>query len=154
MNGALPPSSIEQLITGSAASRSSLRPTSVEPVNDSLRTRGSCSMAPTVAPARELVMHIDDARRHPGLGIEVRPAHRRSAGSRLAGFSTQVQPAASAGAILRVAIAAGKFHGVIITATPIGWCSTRMRLPPAGAVEKSPFSRTASSANQRKNSAA
>ena len=31
----------------------------------------------------------------------------------LAGFSTIVQPAATAGPILRVAIAAGKFQGVI-----------------------------------------
>ena len=53
--GALPPSSIEQLITWSAASFRSLRPTSVEPVKESLRTRGSCSIALTVAPAREVV---------------------------------------------------------------------------------------------------
>ncbi len=74
-------------------------------------------------------------------------------GVAVAGFSTQVQPAASAGASFLAAIAAGKFHGVTSTATPIGWCSTRMRLPPAGAIVSSPFSRTASSANQRKNSA-
>ncbi len=74
-------------------------------------------------------------------------------GVSVAGFTTQVQPAASAGATLRASIAAGKFHGVIITATPIGWCWTRIRLAPAGAIERSPFSRTASSANQRKNSA-
>ena len=43
-----------------------------------------------------------------------------------------MQPAASAGAILRVAIAAGKFHGVTSSATPIGWYWTRMRLAPAG----------------------
>ena len=44
------PSSV--LTTWSAASRSSTRPTSVEPVNDSLRTRGSCSIAETTAPDR------------------------------------------------------------------------------------------------------
>ena len=71
-----------------------------------------------------------------------------------AGFSTQVQPAASAGPSLRVAIAAGKFHGVTITATPIGWYWTRMRLAPPGATASSPLRRTASSENQRKNSAA
>ncbi len=53
--GALPPSSMEQLSTWSAASLSSVRPTSVEPVKESLRTRGSCSMALTVAPEREVV---------------------------------------------------------------------------------------------------
>ena len=34
-------------------------------------------------------------------------------GVNAAGLITTVQPAASAGAILRVAIASGKFHGVI-----------------------------------------
>ena len=37
-----------------------------------------------------------------------------------AGFNTIVQPAASAGAALRVTIAAGKFHGVIPAVTPTG----------------------------------
>ena len=37
-----------------------------------------------------------------------------------AGLSTMVQPAATAGAILRVAMAAGKFHGVMRSETPIG----------------------------------
>jgi len=48
------------------------------------------------------------------------PARRNSStrksvvsGVRSAGFSTTVHPAASAGPILRVAIASGKFHGVI-----------------------------------------
>ena len=52
MKGALPPNSIEQLTTQSAASRSNPRPTSVDPVNDSLRTRGSCSIADTSGPDR------------------------------------------------------------------------------------------------------
>ena len=71
-----------------------------------------------------------------------------------AGLSTTVQPAASAGPILRVAIAAGKFHGVISSEMPIGACETSIRFVPPGAVEKSPFARTASSENQRRNSAA
>ena len=47
---------------------------------------------------------------------------RRSAVSEVcsAGFSTIVQPAASAGAIFSVAIIIGKFHGTIWAATPIG----------------------------------
>ena len=44
-----------------------------------------------------------------------------------AGLMTQAQPAASAGAHLRVIIAAGKFHGVIAAITPIGWRKVRMR---------------------------
>ncbi len=70
-----------------------------------------------------------------------------------AGLSTTVQPAASAGPILRVAMAAGKFHGVTSTATPAGRCWTRMRAPEAGACDTWPTLRTASSAFQRKNSA-
>ena len=65
-----------------------------------------------------------------------------------------MQPAASAGPILRVAIAAGKFQGVTSTDTPIGWCSVRIRFAPDGARMKVPSMRTASSAYQRKNSAA
>ena len=71
-----------------------------------------------------------------------------------AGLSTTGQPAARAGPILRVAIAAGKFHGVISSDTPIGWCSVRIRLAPDGARITVPSMRTASSAYQRKNSAA
>ncbi len=65
-----------------------------------------------------------------------------------------MQPAASAGPILRVAIAAGKFHGVTSIEMPIGWYCTRIRVPLAGAIEFAPILRTASSEYQRKNSAA
>ena len=64
------------------------------------------------------------------------------------------QPAASAGPILRVAIAAGKFHGVISRLTPIGWCKVMILFAPDGARMRVPSRRTASSAYQRKNSAA
>ncbi len=71
-----------------------------------------------------------------------------------AGLSTTEQPAARAGPILRVAIAAGKFHGVTSRLTPIGWCRVRILLAPDGARMSVPSMRTASSAYQRKNSAA
>ena len=64
-----------------------------------------------------------------------------------------MQPAASAGPILRVAIAAGKFHGVTRTETPTGWRMTRILFAPEGDVIRPPSIRTASSAYQRKNSA-
>ena len=70
-----------------------------------------------------------------------------------AGLSTTGQPAASAGPILRVAMAAGKFHGVTSTATPAGLCCTTMRAPDAARATGRRL-RTASSAFQRKNSAA
>ena len=52
-------------------------------------------------------------------------------------------------------MAAGKFHGVIITTTtPTGGWRVMMRLSPPGAVPMVPWMRTVSSAFQRKNSAA
>ena len=47
-----------------------------------------------------------------------------------AGFTTIVQPAAMAGPILRVPIAIGKFHGVIIRHGPTGCCMTSTRPAP------------------------
>ncbi len=70
-----------------------------------------------------------------------------------AGLTTTVHPAASAGPILRVAMAIGKFHGVTSSAGPTGRRKTSWRLPPAGAVRASPSARTACSAYQRRKSA-
>ena len=70
-----------------------------------------------------------------------------------AGLTTIVQPAAMAGPILRVPIASGKFHGVMNRHGPTGFLTVSSRLPPAGACIQRPWMRTASSANQRKNSA-
>ena len=61
-------------------------------------------------------------------GMPARSASTASAsavsGVSRAGLTTAVQPAASAGATLRVIIAAGKFQGVIAATTPIG-CASR-----------------------------
>ena len=62
------------------------------------------------------------------------------------------QPAASAGAILRVAIASGKFQGVIRYAGPTGRWETTIRPVPSGLIPYRPSIRTASSLNQRRNS--
>ena len=51
-----------------------------------------------------------------------------------AGLMTTVQPAASAGAILRVAIASGKFQGVMKKHGPTGRCVTIIRPVPSGFV--------------------
>ena len=50
MNGALPPSSIDSRSRLSEAWAISFLPTSVEPVNDSLRSRGSAISGPIVSP--------------------------------------------------------------------------------------------------------
>ena len=70
-----------------------------------------------------------------------------------AGLTTIVQPAAMAGPILRVAIAMGKFQGVMSRHGPTGFFTVSSREPPAGASIHRPWIRTASSANQRRNSA-
>ena len=49
-----------------------------------------------------------------------------------AGLMTAVHPAARAGAILRVAMASGKFHGVIRKQGPTGCCDTIIRPVPSG----------------------
>ena len=50
-----------------------------------------------------------------------------------AGLITMVHPAASAGPILRVPMARGKFHGVTKMQGPTGWRRVRRREPPSGA---------------------
>ncbi len=71
-----------------------------------------------------------------------------------AGLTTTGQPAASAGASLRVIIAIGKFHGVMSSAGPTGRRSTSWWWVPAGARRVRPSIRTACSAYQRTYSAA
>ena len=144
---------MEQLVTVCAAVASSDRPTSVEPVKDSLRTRGSASIAATSGPALTVVSTFTTPS-GTAASRRISATANADSGVSLAGFSTTVQPAASAGPILRVAMAAGKFHGVTRTLTPTGWCCTMIRLAPEGAVTSAPSFRTASSAYQRKNSAA
>ena len=71
-------------------------------------------------------------------------------GVSLAGLTTIVQPAATAGPILRVPIASGKFHGVMKTHGPTGCFIVSSRPVPASCVAKRPSARTASSAYQRR----
>jgi len=65
-----------------------------------------------------------------------------------------VQPAAIAGPIFRVPIAIGKFQGVMSRHGPTGCFIVSSRPAPAEFTDHRPSMRTASSANQRKNSAA
>ena len=57
-----------------------------------------------------------------------------------------------AGPILRVPMASGKFHGVIMSTGPTGCRMVIRRVLPSGDVDHCPWMRTASSPNQRKNS--
>ena len=100
-------------------------PMGVEPVKDSLRTTGLAVSSPPMAAESPVTTLITPA------GIPARSASTHSAralnGVCEAGLSTRVQPAASAGAALRVIIAEGKFHGVMAAQTPIGSLVTSRR---------------------------
>nr|CRL82565.1 hypothetical protein CPGR_05787 [Mycolicibacter nonchromogenicus] len=153
MNGALPPSSMLALTIRSAACLSSTRPTPVDPVKDTLRTRSSLNQFSTTPAASVVGTRLTTPSGTPA--AERIPAIANAvSGVSAAGLSTTVHPAASAGAIFLVAIAAGKFHGVTSAATPTGLWVTTVRVPPAGLTPYAPSVRTASSENQRKNSAA
>ncbi len=131
-NGALPPSSIDTFRICSAACSISLRPTSVDPVNDSLRVRGSLISGSITSPDEEAVITFSTP---PGSPTSSRiPASASiDSGVCFAGLITIVQPAAIAGPILRVPIAIGKFHGVISTHGPTGCFIVSSRPAPFGA---------------------
>jgi hypothetical protein len=81
---------------------------------------------------------------------QIRASASAESGVALAGFKTTVQPAASAGAIFRVTMVAGKFQGVMAPTTPIGCFITHNRFSATGGETISPCTRRASSANQLK----
>ena len=126
MNGALPPSSSETFLTVWAHCAISSLPTSVDPVNDSLRTSGFDVSSPPISEAAPVTTLKTPA------GMPARSASSASASAENgvcdAGFSTTVQPDAIAGPALRVIIASGKFHGVMHATTPIGCLTTTIRL--------------------------
>ena len=78
---------------------------------------------------------------------------KADSGVNSAGLMTIVQPAANAGAILRVIIAMGKFQGVIATQTPIACFKTMRRLSLQVVPRIDPSTRFASSANHSTNEA-
>lgn len=152
-NGALPPSSIEVRTTVSAHWARSSRPTAVEPVKDSLRIRPPRSSGSHTSPALEVVTTFSTPSGSPA-SLRIAASARLESGVCGAGLSTIVQPAAIAGPILRAPIASGKFHGVISRQGPTGRRERIMRWRPSGRIPCPPSIRTASSENQRRNSAA
>src|SRR6056297_3631353 len=104
-----------------------MRPTSVEPVKVSLRTVGFSQNSLPISLERDEVTTLNTP-----LGMPARSARTprtvADKGVSAAGRPTKAQPAASAGAALRVIIALGKFQGVIDAATPMGCLMTVMRL--------------------------
>ena len=78
-----------------------------------MRTRGSASTACVSGPGLLVGTTLTTPSGTPASDRMAATASALS-GVSLAGLSTTVQPAARAGPILRVAMAAGKFHGVIM----------------------------------------
>ena len=130
----------------------SVRPTSVEPVKDSLRVRGSLMSGSMTAPEERAVMTLSTP---PGSPTSSRICASMiiESGVCLAGLTTIVHPAAIAGPILRVPMASGKFHGVMNTHGPTGCLRVSTRPVPPSCGVKRPLMRTASSAYQRKKAA-
>ncbi len=148
MKGALPPSSSESFLTVGALCAIRMRPTSVEPVKLMWRT---VSLAQNTLPTAMLLGPSAVSRFSTPAGMPARIASSAAAsavsGVSSAGLITTGQPAASAGATLRVIMASGKFHGVIAAQTPIGWRITIRRRLLSNWGRVSPLTRLASSAN-------
>ncbi len=105
-----------------------MRPISVEPVKVSMRTSGlEVSSLP-------MALALPVTTLNTPVGMPARCASSASAsaesGVSEAGFTTTVQPTASAGATLRVIMAFGKFQGVMAATTPTGCLMTTMRASP------------------------
>ena len=152
MKGALPPSSIDTRNTFCADAAMSALPTAVDPVNDSLRSRSSAISGPVTPGASVVGMTLSTPAGRPASRI-TSVNNKAVRGVSSDGLSTMVHPAATAGPTLRVTMARGKFQGVIIRLGPTGRLSVSRRFRPSGAVVYDPPMRTASSENQRRNSA-
>ncbi len=147
MKGALPPSSNDSLVTCSEHCCIKILPTPVEPVNDNLRTLGEVAKRlPTVFASLVGMILMTPS----GIPTSLASCARAKLdkGVSWGGLTTIVQPAANAGAILRVIMAFGKFHGVMAAQTPTGSLVTMTRLLLSALGNISPSMRSASPANQ------
>src|SRR5512132_2451235 len=92
-------------------------PTSVDPVNALLRTRGWLTIAAPVSPAPVTMLTTPGGR---SASSQTFARAIAVSGVVSAGFKTTVLPHEIAGAIFHAAIKSGKFHGMIWPQTPIG----------------------------------
>jgi hypothetical protein len=148
MKGALPPSSRLSFFTVGALCAIRMRPTSVLPVKLMWRTT---SLSHSTLPMAMLLALSAVSTFSTPAGMPARTASSAAAsavsGVNSAGLMTTGQPAASAGATLRVIMASGKFHGVMAAHTPMGWRITISRRLLSNWGSVSPLTRLASSAN-------
>ena len=117
MFGDSPPSSSVTRLSAPPAFAPISRPTSVEPVKAILSTPACSTSAAPVLPSPVSTFSTPG-----GKPTSRASSPRRSALSGVcsAGFSTIVQPAASAGEIFHAAISTGKFQGITCAHTPTG----------------------------------
>jgi len=111
-------------LTVGAAARATSIPARVDPVKDTISTSGcSLSAAPTVGPSP--CTRLKTPAGTPAASqtsAKIWPVK----GATSDGFSTMVQPTASAGATLQLIWLIGQFHGVMKAQTPIGTFSIRV----------------------------
>src|SRR3954470_19849998 len=146
ITGALPPSSSDSFLTVEADCFIKILPTSVDPVKDNFAIAGCVVKTCPTSAACIVGNTLNTPAGKPASAASFANAKAHS-GVSSAGFKTTVQPAANAGAILRVIIAIGKFQGVIAATTPIGCLIVMSRLSIAGDGIVSPYVRRHSSAN-------
>ena len=118
ITGDLPPNSSETRLRLPRAPSTIFLPVATEPVNAILSTKGwRASASPAVDPS-PVTMLITPS----GIPASSISSPSRSAvkGVSSAGFSTTVQPDASAGASFMACMTKGAFHGVIAPTTPTG----------------------------------
>jgi len=100
-----------------AAAVITARPVAVDPVNDTMSTRGSSLSSAPIRWSLEVTMLITPGGKSV-CSVISSPSTAAAHGVSGAGLSTRVLPAASAGPILARLIWCGKFHGVIAPTTP------------------------------------
>ena len=111
-----PPSSSVSCLTVVDASCITRRPTSVEPVNETLSTRGSVTSAsPAVGPWPGTTFTTPGGK---PASARISARTRAVTGVSKAGLRTAVFPVTSAGASFQMAIMYGRFQGMIAPTTP------------------------------------
>jgi hypothetical protein len=117
--GFLPPSSSEQCLKVFAAEVPTVRPTSVDPVRETARISGCSVSGPPMAEPKPVTTFTTPLGRP--ASTSARTKLKVDSGVSCAGLMMQVLPATRAGNSFHDGIAMGKFHGVIMAQTPIGW---------------------------------
>ena len=96
-----------------------MRPTADDPVSEIARTSGcSASGVPTSGPNPVTMLMTPLGR---PASVSARTRLKVESGVSCAGLMTQVLPQTMAGSSFHEEIAMGKFHGVIMPQTPMGW---------------------------------